>query len=98
MIEGPDDWAVFMDPEVFGETVFYEPEGGEAQSLPAIFTAAHATVADTATVSPVLSLAGPLLGFIPAAGDAVTVRGITYRVAEPQPDGTGLIRCILERV
>ena len=97
MIEGPDEWAVFMDPSVFGEPVTYTPSGGIAQSLAAVFTAAHATTLDTSTVAPVLALFPPA-GLLPAAGDGVALRGISYRVADVQPDGTGLTRLILERV
>ena len=97
MIEGPEDWAVFMDPAAFGEVVSYTPAGAPSRDLPAIFTAASAEVAGTSTVAPVLAIGG-VLGFAPAAGDAVTVRGVDYRVADDQPDGTGLIRLILERV
>lgn len=97
MIEGPEDWAVFMDPAAFGEVASYTPADLGARDLPAIFTAAHAEVAGTSTVSPVLVIGG-VLGFAPAPGDAVTVRGVEYHVADAQPDGTGLVRLILERV
>ncbi|RWR09710.1 head-tail joining protein [Paenirhodobacter populi] len=97
MIEGPEDWATFMDPAVFGEVVSYTPAGLGARDLPAIFTAASAEVAGTSTVSPVLAIGG-VLGFTPAPDDVVTVRGVEYRVADDQPDGTGLVRLILERV
>lgn len=110
MIEGAAEWAVFTDPEVFGEPVAYAGTGQAPVSIPAIFTAANATAADgigggVATTEPVLTFGADQLPFAPAQGDLVTLTrahpgfpaGSVFRVAHPQPDGSGLIRLILER-
>ena len=101
MLEGPGEWAVFMDPDTFGQPVIYTGAGRPPVSIHGIFTAAHAEVArgagSVATTVPVLTLGEATLQFTPRAGDTVTVSGQPYRVADPQPDGSGLIRLILER-
>lgn len=33
-----------------------------------------------------------------AYGDAITVNSVSYKIREPQPDGTGIMRLILEAV
>ena len=110
MIEGPDEWAVFTDPDVFGEPVTYAGQGQTPVTVNALFTAGHAVVAQgpgpgVATTEPVLSLGTDQLSFTPAQGDQVTLTrshpgfpaGTVLNVADPQPDGSGLIRLILER-
>ncbi|MEL7166692.1 MAG: hypothetical protein AAGL96_14570 [Pseudomonadota bacterium] len=110
MIEGPDEWAVFTDPDVFGEVVTYQPQGQASVAVTAIFTAAQAVVAQgpgpgVASTEPILTLGEATLPSPPAAGDLVTLTvshpgfpaGTTFKVAEPQPDGSGMTRLILER-
>lgn len=109
MIEAADDWAVFMDPDTFGEPVSYEGTGQTAQTITAIFTAANANVGSAgpgfSTTEPVLTFFAGQLAFDPAEGDRVTLTvahtgfeaGTVFAVTDPQPDGTGLIRAILER-
>lgn len=101
MIEGPAEWAVFMDPQAFGEPVTYVTPGQPPAATYGIFTAAHAEVArgagSVATSVPVLTIGAASLPFTPQAGDQVTARAQVWRVADPQPDGSGLIRLILER-
>lgn len=101
MLEGPAEWAVFMDPDVFGEPVTYVTPGQPPVATHGIFTAAHAEVSRGAgsvgTTVPVLTIGATSLPFTPQAGDQVTVKAQAYRVADPQPDGSGLIRLILER-
>lgn len=110
MIEGADEWAVFTDPDVFGEPVTYTGQGQNPATITAIFTAAHAVVSGgigpgVATTEPVLTVGADQLAFSPAKCDQVALTrshpgfpaGTTFRVADPQPDGSGLIRLILER-
>lgn len=110
MIESPAEWAVFTDPAVFGEPVTYAGQGQAPLEIAAIFTAAEAVTAQgagpgVATTEPVLTLGADQLPFAPAQDDQVTLirarpgfpSGTTLTVAHPQPDGSGLIRLILER-
>lgn len=106
MIEGADEWAVYLDPQVFGETVTYHAAGHSAVQIAAIFTAAHALAGQgVSTTAPVLVIGEAALATPPQAGDLVTLQrkhgeyaaGTQLRVADPQPDGSGLIRLILER-
>lgn len=101
MIESPDDWSTFMDPAVFGEPVTYAGQGIDPVTVSGIFTAAHLMaspgMAPVSTTAPVLVIGAAQLPFAPAAGDEITRGAEVWRVADPQPDGTGLIRLILER-
>lgn len=99
------DWRLFFDTGGAGEMVIYHPADGPDVALAGIFTAAHAVVArggfdgGVSTVTPVLTL--PPVHHLPVAdlvaGDEVTCRAVLYRVADVQPDGSGMIRLILER-
>lgn len=106
MIETPADWDVFMNPADFGEMVTYQGSGQAPASIPGIFTAAYALIAQgVASNAPVLVIGEVALPFTPEAGDLITLTrnhadypaGTVLRVADPQPDGSGLIRLILER-
>lgn len=106
MIESPDDWAIFTNPNDFGEAVTYTRQGQAPVSVNGIFTAAYALIAQgVASTSPVLAIGEAALPFTPEDGDLVTLTrnhadypaGTILRVADPQPDGSGLIRLILER-
>lgn len=110
MIEGADEWAVFTDPDVFGEPVTYTGAGQAPVSVTAIFTAAQSVAGGGAgpgisNTEPVLTFFADQLGFDPAADDLVTLTrshpgypaGTVLSVTELQPDGSGLVRAILER-
>lgn len=101
MIESPDDWATFMDPSGFGEPVTYSGHGVDPLVIMGIFTAAHLMaspgMAPVSTTAPVLVIGAAQLPFAPAQGDEITRGAEVWRVADTQPDGTGLIRLILER-
>ncbi|MEM8849246.1 MAG: hypothetical protein AAGE03_04340 [Pseudomonadota bacterium] len=101
MIESPEDWGTFMDPDVFGETVEYSGPEGDPVPVTGIWTAAHFTAAQgfapVSTTEPVFVIGAAQLPFAPAQGDELTRQGEVWRVADPQPDGSGLIRLILER-
>jgi len=106
MIESADDWAVFTNPDDFGEEITYQRPGQAAVSANGIFTAAYALIAQgVASTAPVLAIGEASLPITPEGGDLITLTrnhadspaGTTLRVADPQPDGSGLIRLILER-
>lgn len=110
MIESPGDWAVFTDPADFGQPVTYTPQGDTPKTITGIFTAAYAALSGggptVATTLPVFVVGQLALTFIPQAGDTLTTTqanghiaaGTVLRVADPQPDGSGLIRMTLERI
>ncbi|QDF14257.1 head-to-tail joining protein [Dinoroseobacter phage vB_DshS-R4C] len=102
MIESLADWSIFTDPDVFGEPVTWTTPP-LPDPVPAIFTDASedrpATLGPgVLTIAPTLTLGAAQLPFSPARNHRCTVRGITYRVAEVQPDGSGGLRLLLERV
>ncbi|MBO9467060.1 hypothetical protein J7443_17585 [Tropicibacter sp. R15_0] len=110
-IEGADDWAVFTDPDVFGENVIFTGQGADPLTISAIFTTPGAVVASgfqagVATTEPMLTLGVAQLPFTPAQHDQVQLTvghpgfpaGTALRVADVQPDGSGMIRLILERM
>lgn len=102
MIEGAAEWAVFTDDAVFGEPVVYTPAGQPDQPINGIFSAAHQETSrggfpGVSTVAPVLTVGATQLPAPPQAGDVLLARGTSYRVADVQPDGSGLYRLILER-
>lgn len=106
MIESPDDWAIFTNPDDFGEPVTYQRQGQPEFVANGIFTAAYALIAQgIASTAPVLAIGEATLTLTPEEGDLITLTrnhadypaGTTLRVADPQPDGSGLIRLILER-
>ncbi|MBT8169876.1 head-tail joining protein [Falsiruegeria litorea] len=109
MIEGPEDWAVFMDPNDFGLPVTYQGAGQAPVNITGIFTAAHYEAArglgSVSTVTPVLTIAANALPFALTAGDQLTINqavaeytaGTVFKVADSQPDGSGMVRLILER-
>ena len=110
MIETAADWAVFTDPEAFGEAVSYAGHGQAPVTITALFTAAgivsaQGTGPGVSTTEPVLTFGAMQLPFGPSQGDLVTLTqahpgfaaGTTLRVADTQPDGSGMIRLILER-
>lgn len=102
-IEGPDEFAVFFDAEVFGETASYARAVGPAVPIAGIFTAAHSAAAPmgdwpgVSTTAPVFTCAAAGLPAGAAAGDTITRGAAVWTVRDIQPDGTGLARLILER-
>jgi len=102
MLEGADEWAVFMDPRAFARPLVYTPAGGGPVPVHGILTAPHAGIAaggfpGLSTTAPVAVLALSDLPGDPVAGDLITESGNVWRVADVQPDGTGMVRLILER-
>jgi hypothetical protein len=100
---GDDDWGVFMDPDEFGVTAYWETQGGESADVDGIFEAAREVVlpgegGGISALLPVLTV--PEIAVPETAGqdDDVEIDGRNFRVADIQPDGSGQSRIILERV
>lgn len=99
---GGDDWDVFMSPDDFGEPVFWETQGGEFAELSGIFTSAREVVlpgegGGISAMLPVLVVAECAVPETASQDDDLEIRGRNYRVADIQPDGSGLSRIVLER-
>lgn len=97
------DFGVFFDPRDFGTSARYTPGlTGQPHDLTGIFTDRHEVVlsgggSGIATTGPVLVVAETDLPPGPLGQDDILEIGVTrYRVAEMQPDGTGLTRLVLE--
>lgn len=94
---------------VFGEAnqgfpvPLYTPQGGSAFTIDGIFTLpaidvlAIGDAPGISTRKPVLEIRAALLppGVVPAQGDQVSVRGVSYTVTDVQPDTVGLIVLVL---
>jgi hypothetical protein len=102
-IETPADLEQLLDPDVFGTAVRYMRTGAADREITGIFTAAHAVLArgdaiGVSSLAPVLTVAEAHFGADPpASGDRLEADGAFYVVSDPQPDGSGLIRLVLER-
>lgn len=86
-----EDFTPFLSENEFAEEVLYSSSGaGTTVALRAIFDLEYQT-----DLEGLVGGAGPALhctvSDAPGArrGDAVTVRGVSYEVVEPMPDGTG---------
>ena len=104
VFDDPADWQVFFDVAAAAEAVTYHPAAAADVELAGIFTAAHTIAArggrdaGVSTATPILTLPpAHRLPVTPAVGDELTCRAVLYRVADLQPDGSGMIRLILER-
>lgn len=101
---GNDDWDVFMDPEEFGVLAYWQTQSGEfVDDLNGIFEAAREVVlpgegGGVSALMPVLTVAESAVPETASQDDDVEIDGKNYRVADIQPDGSGLSRIILERV
>lgn len=96
------DWDVFLDPDDFAVSAAWETQEGESADVEGIFQDAHevALAGDTvgaSTVMPVLTVATAQVPATASEGDDLEIGGVNYRVADLQPDGSGLTRIILEK-
>lgn len=79
--------------ETFGETVSYTPNGGVEVEVTAIYNERSTKVGDDFEIiahRPNLGIKSADLDDPPAVGDAVEVRGTTYRVSDVEDDGEGM--------
>lgn len=93
--------AIFFDPDVFGtDGTFHPAEGGE-YLIAGVYSEAHVIAGGSPGVStsaPVYTIPADTQPRPPQQGDRLTITGRGgFLVTDPQPDGSGLIRLILER-
>ncbi len=89
--------------DAFGEEITYTPaDGGDPVVLDGIFDEAFESV-DAATGLSIISQQ-PIIGikiadlpYVPTRDDVVSIRGIDYRVVEPQHDGQAGYRILLHK-
>lgn len=96
------DWDVFMSPADFGDTVFWETQDGDFAELEGIFEKAREVVlpgegGGVSALLPVLMVAESSVPETASQGDDLEIKGRNYRVADIQPDGSGLSIIVLER-
>jgi hypothetical protein len=97
-----EDWDVFFDPADFADAATWDTQGGELVDLNGIFEEARevALAGDAVGVSAIYSVLTVASVEVPATaaqGDDLEIANVNYRVADLQPDGSGLTRVILER-
>jgi len=86
---------------IMGEATTYTPAGNAPESITGIFEGAHVELDLSNAVQstyPALSVHLTDLAVSPSVGDAITVRGVGYTIAEIQPDGQGDVMLVLEAV
>ena len=98
-----EDWGAFMDtgPGGFASAGTWRVRGSAPVEVRGIYTARHAAAAGgdwpgVATAAPAFTVPASDLPAGAGQGDAVTIDGRAWRAADLQPDGTGLVRVILE--
>ena len=101
-VEDPGDRDLFTDPSVFGDVADYDQPLGPV-AVAGVFTNAHLRVLDGAgpgasTTAPVFAIFDEALPVPPSQGDTLSLRGRDWRVADMEPDGTGMVRLILEEI
>ena len=84
------------DPMTYGR-------GDQSWSIRAIFQDAYVgadpdTGGPVSTVQPVAGIDARDLPIKPKSGDTLTLRGTTYRVRDPQPDGHTGVTLFLQRI
>lgn len=95
-----EDLDIFFATADFAKTATYTPAVGDAKPIPVVFDAPFSLTsvqgieyqsdkpAATCKTSDVSSA---------GEGDTLTIDGTVYKIAEVQPDGTGLSRLILSK-
>jgi hypothetical protein len=96
------DWGVFLDPTDFGTAAIWDTQGGEIVDVEGIFETAREVAlsgnsSGVSAILPVLTMASEAIPATAAQGDDMEIQSVNYRVADIQPDGSGLTRVILER-
>ncbi len=88
---------------IIGEPATYTPADGSPESITGVFDGVSLEV-DVGTglaiqsTEPALTVRLAALAVQPTEGDAITVRGTNYTIAEIHPDGQGDARLKLEEV
>ncbi|WP_227271240.1 head-tail joining protein [Roseobacter weihaiensis] len=93
--------SVFFDPAVFGTPATFFPVEGGSYPISGIYTDAYALAGSgpgVSTSAPVFTIDAHTQPRPPQQNDRVSISGKgDFVVNDPQPDGSGLIRLILER-
>lgn len=104
-IETADDADIFFDVQVFGEVFGWALAAGGGDDVNGIWSDEHTIAAagdfsGVSTVAPMIKTSPDLLPAGAGVEDTVTreASGFLYRVADIQPDGTGHVAVILERI
>lgn len=95
---GEDDFATFFDTAAFARGATFLPSEGGTYAVAGIFTEAHALAVGVSASAPVFTVAETVSPRLPRQGDGLTIDGKgDFTIADLQPDGSGLVRLILER-
>lgn len=91
------------DPATGSRNAITYRRGQSVSQIGGVFQASYVgldpeTGVEVRSTQPVLLVSGVELGFDPRQNDQVDVRGATYRVRDPQPDGHGGWLLMLHRV
>ena len=93
--------SIFFDPDVFGTPATFLPVEGGSYSISGIYSDAYALAGNgpgVATSAPIFTIDANTQPRSPQQNDRVSITGKgDFIVTDPQPDGSGLIRLILER-
>jgi hypothetical protein len=102
-VESAEDLASFFDPEEFGSSATFTPDGGSPVSL----TVVHSRSSDAVALGAAQIMAD--IHFVrirvadvtlPASGDQIEIAGVSYRLnAAPELDAQGVVwTCSIEPV
>lgn len=99
-VETAADRNVFLSAAEFGVAATYTPVGQSARMINGIFDAAWQDLnvgleLGVNGVSPRILVAEADLVSGGRRGDTFTINGKTYITKDPQPDGTGMVNCLL---
>lgn len=94
--------AVFFNPGEFAEPLIYKHVTGEAENYYGIYQDPSESVSvgfdnQILDAAPTLKMQEKTMKRKAKKGDFVEIRGITYKVNDPKPDGTGVVVLSLAR-
>ncbi|MBW4709575.1 hypothetical protein KX928_17450 [Roseobacter sp. YSTF-M11] len=93
--------SIFFDPAVFGTPATFFPVEGGSWPIDGIYSEAYALAQSgpgVASTAPIYTIDATTQPRTPTQDDRLTISGKgDFVVNDPQPDGSGLIRLILER-
>lgn len=101
MVETPDDLAGFFDAEEHAVTLTVRPGEADAADIRGIYEWSHAAggnaMANVSMTAPELMVPDSAVSAEAIEqGTAMQIKDTVYRVADLQPDGTGVTRLILD--
>ena len=97
-----DDAAVFFNPDDFATPAYWDTQESESCTITGIFQTPHRGVlggdfGGVSSAAPVFICAADAVPATAAQGDSIEINEKAFRVADLQPDGSGLTHIILER-